>query len=349
MFSSAFAKAAVTSKNLHALPGFPTPCFEADGVHLTSYSGMEFVLHIFDSSRILLEAISSCSAERESASSEAVRSLGDRMIVLEQDHRRMLDLVDYKTAVDSELACFRSNERNEDSFLISGLQRLRDGLSGRGWQEEAKKEVRRVLGLFFDKPVDIIVVHNVTGRGQGAEVSFSVRLRSVEDARLIRSKFSSFFSGGRDSRPRDLKSVSIRNVLTKETRVRISIMKLLGSRYKDSNQGSSYQMIGFESRPLLKITPPESASDRRVKTFTFIEAVKKLKVSFSDEELAILSKQIGSQFAGQLKSLFVVLDDDRMREIRARARAERSDRTKRARESTPDEDEAEAARSRPRR
>lgn len=346
MFSTSYAKAAVTAKNLHALPGFPTPAFDSDGVHLTSYSGMEFVLHLFDSSKILLDCLGSSLDAREAVGSEVLRSLGDRMIVIEQDHRRLVDAFDLKTAIDAELACFRTNERNEDSFLISGIQRLRDGLSGRAWQEEAKKEVLRVLALFVDRNIKIVVVHNVTGRSPSAEVSFSVRLSSVEDARLIRSKFSSFFSGGRDTRPRDLKSISIRNVLTKETRIRISIMKILGARYKDSNQGSSYQLIGFEARPLLKIIPPEGASDRRVKTFTYIEAIKKLKVSFTDEELSGLAKQIGSQFSGRLKSVFGVIDDDKMRDIRskAKARADRSDRNKRAR--TPDDDEV--TRSRPR-
>jgi len=234
-------------------------------------------------------------------------------------------------AIDSELACFRTNERNEDSFIISGVRRLRDGLSGREWQEAAKSEVKRVIRRFYDHDFQIIVVHNVTGRGSGSIPSFSVRLASVEAARQIRSKFSSFFAGGNDSRPTELQSVGIRNVLTKETRVRISILKLLGQRYKDNNPGGTFQVIGFEPRPVLKLTPPSGVSDRRVKTYTFIDAIQKLPVCFTDQEYADLAKLVGSKFSGRLKSIFVVLDDDRIQTARSL-----SQRQKRARGSTPD-------------
>lgn len=326
LFSNTYASKSLLMKNMHALPGFPTPSFTHDGVHLTSYSGMEFVLHLFDSAKTTLDSMKARPEDREVRQSELVRALGDRVVAVEQDHRRLSDAFDLKTAIDAELACFRSNERNEDSFIISGLTPIRDGLSGRGWQEEAKKEVSRVLRLFFNKDVKIVVVHNVSGRSPGSEVTLSVRLASVDDARSIRSKFGSYFAGGKDARPRGLQSIGIRNVLTKETRIRISIMKILGARYKTSNPGSSYQLIGFEPRPILKIIPPEGASDKRVKSYNFIEAVQKLRVSFSDTEMSSLAKQIGSQFAGRLRSLFVVLDDDKIREARSVARSERSKR-----------------------
>lgn len=335
IFSTSYAQNAVLIKNIHALPGFPTPSFNADGIHLTPYSGMEYVLHLFDSAKVVLDSMKSEPEDREIRQNEIVRALGDRMIAVEQDHRRLSEAVDLKIAIDSELACFRANERNEDSFIISGVRRIRDGLSGRGWQDEAKKEVQRVLKLFYKEEFRIVVVHNVSGRSKESDVTFSVRLSSVDDARMIRAKFSSYFAGGRDARPKELKGIGIRNVLTKETRIRISIMKILGARYQDSNSGSSFKMVGFESRPILKIIPPEGASDKRIRSFNFIEAVQKLRVSFTDQELAVLSKQIGPQFSGRLKSLFVVLDDDKIREIRSKAR---SDRNKRVRAQTSDDE-----------
>ena len=35
--------------NSFLMPSFPTPQFQSDGVHLSPYSGLEFVLHLFDS------------------------------------------------------------------------------------------------------------------------------------------------------------------------------------------------------------------------------------------------------------------------------------------------------------
>ena len=40
--------------NLHLLPSFATPEFCSDGVSLTAYSGLEFLLHLLDSSQDLL-------------------------------------------------------------------------------------------------------------------------------------------------------------------------------------------------------------------------------------------------------------------------------------------------------
>jgi hypothetical protein len=241
-FSQSYASSAVGVPNLHAMPGFPNPAFDSDGIHLTAYSGMEFVLHLFDSSKVTLAALQSGIESKQAHVCEATRALGDRVMAVEQDHRRLVSNFELKYATDAELTCFRSNERSEDSFIITGINRMRDGLTGREWQTAAKQEVLRVLKLFIDRSVNIIVVHNVTGRSSSSPPSFSVKLDSVEDSRLVRSKFGSFFSGRKDARPPALQNISIRNVLTKETRIRLAIMKIIGQHYKDSNTGSEFQV-----------------------------------------------------------------------------------------------------------
>ena len=42
---------------INLMPSFPTPSFEADGIHLTPYSGLEYVLHLFDSALSVLDAL----------------------------------------------------------------------------------------------------------------------------------------------------------------------------------------------------------------------------------------------------------------------------------------------------
>ena len=81
---------------------------------------------------------------------------------------------------------------------------------------------------------------------------------------MIRKKFGSFFLEGKDARPKELRPINIKNRVTPNTQTRISIMKLLAARYRDSNPGSKVKMIGYEPRPMLKITPAASASDRRI-------------------------------------------------------------------------------------
>jgi hypothetical protein len=75
-------------------------------------------------------------------------------------------------------------------------------------------------------------------------------------------------------------------------------------------------VIGFEPRPLLKITPPPGATDKRIRTFTYIEAVQKLRCVFSNDDIDSLVKQLGTKYTGMVKSLFVVIDDDTVREAR---------------------------------
>jgi len=108
--------------------------------------------------------------------------------------------------------------------------------------------------------------------------------------------------------------------VTRETRIRLSILKMFGQRYVQSNPGAKAQVIGFEPRPLLRLTPPTGASDLRVKTFTFIDAVKKLPVDFPPADLERVLRQASSQFPGQLRSLFVVLSDDQARSLTSKTR-----------------------------
>jgi hypothetical protein len=308
LFSNSFVKHVLGVSNLHAMPSFPTPVFEDDGVHLNPYSGLEFVLYLFDTAKSLLVSIGSSTEARQVENIEAIRTLEDRVMAIEQGHKCLASDFDLKCAIDSELACFRANERSEDSFLISGLGRLPASLTGREWQERAKTDIQRVLSELIDRPVTIVVVRNVSSR-TGSTSSYSVQLDSVPDSRLIRSKFGSFFARGVDSRPASLADISISNVVTRETRIRISLLKLFARKYRDSNAGSKTLVVGFEPRPLLKLTPPPEAN-QRVKTLTFIDAVKTLPKTFSSEDLSPIVRAAQASFPGRLRSLFVVISDD---------------------------------------
>ena len=206
--------------NLILLPSFPSPSFEADGVHLTAYSGLEFLFHLFDSTQMSLDNLSLPLPAIAQKSSEATRVLEDRMMVLEQDHRRLGTVVESKSAADAELFDFRENERFEDCFVIAGLPRISDDLVGKAWQDQAVQDVQGALRLLMRRDFKIVVVHNSTRRVPNAEVTYTVRLASVEDSRSIRTKFGSFFvGGGGDKRPKNLKHISIKNRITSETKV----------------------------------------------------------------------------------------------------------------------------------
>jgi len=305
--------------NLLLLPSFPNPDFDSDGVHLTPFSGLEFIFHLFDSSKKALEMSEKSADERLPTSCEAIRVLEDRMMANEQDHKRLNSSFEAKVAVDAELADFQENVRNEVFFVLSGLPRIPPEIQGRDWQKRAIAEVQEVIVRLLGKELPIVVVQNITGRSSDAPTRYHVRMEYAAHSQEIRSKFGSFFSGGVDRRPPELRNVSISNRITPATQVRIAIMKLMAKRYVDSNEGAKARVISYEARPMIKLVPPPGLPDSRVKNFTFIEAVRKLPFNFTPEDLKTVLAR-ANRFAGKLRSLFVVLNDD-MKIVRPASRS----------------------------
>ena len=301
--------------NLHILPSFSLPEFEADGVHLTVYSALQFILHLFDSAQDLVENLSSDQRDITTRNCEASRVLEDRVMVLEQDHRRLNRVVENKIAIDSELSDFHQNERFEDSFVVTGLAAISPDLVGKDWQIQAVKDVQVVLKSLMGKELPILFVKNSTKRHQGAEISYTVRMQETSDAKAIRRKFGSFYLGGQDKRPPALDTINIKNQVTPETNTRISILKLLAKRYRDSNPGSKVQVIGYDPRPVIKIIPSSSATDRRILTYHYVEAVTKLPTNFSAAEVEPILRRINPALLGKIRSLFVCLSDDDFKKL----------------------------------
>ena len=300
--------------NLRLMSSFPTPVLESDGVHLTSFSGLEYLIHLFDAAELIMEGLDDSPEDVLLKQCESKHVLEDRVLFLEKEHQRLTKIVENKIAIDAELADYRKNERNEDCFMIEGLPRIPSEIVGKEWQELATKHVKEVVVPLMGKDCDIVVVQNATARHQGAKVKYSVKLSSISESKAIKKKFGLLFVGG-DHRPPHLKKIAIRNRVTPETTIRRSIMQLLGSRYKAANPGSKVQVIGFEPRPLLKITPSSSASDRRVKSYNFIDAVRMLPTNFSASETSEIMEKINNpKLLGKMRSLFIVLSDDDYRQ-----------------------------------
>ena len=286
--------------NLHLLPSFATPDYEADGIHLTAYSALEFVLHLFDSANDLITVLEAPLEVVAQRSCESTRVLEDRVMALEQDHRRLNRVVESKSAVDHELDDFHKNERFEDSFVIHGLSRISSELVGKPWQEQALRDVQAVLLILLGREPPIVVVQNATSRVPNSEVKYNVKMAQLADAKLIRTKFGSFFLGSKDARPDALRHINIKNRVTPETKTRVEVLKLLASRYRDANPEGKAHVIHHESRPLIKIFPPPKASDRRIRTFNYVEAVKNLPCNFTSAEVTPILKRINPELVGQV-------------------------------------------------
>ena len=300
-------------ENMHLLPSFPTPDFAPDGIHLTPYAGLEFILHLFDSAQGVLEALASAPEHKTVQNRELTRVLEDRVVALEQDHRRLNRVVDDKIALDAEYSDYLKNERFQDCFVVEGVPKIPDEIVGKPWQDQAVKDVQKVIKLLMGREMNIVFIQNATTRQADAVIAYSVKMTTISDSKAIRDKFGSYFIGNVDRRPENLKPYSIKNRITAETKIRISILKLIAKRYRDSNPGSKVQVVGYEPRPLIKITPPASASNRRVQAYNYCEAVKTLPTNFSAAEIGPIVRRINPKLQGQIKSLFIIISDDQVR------------------------------------
>ena len=307
--------------NLHLLSSFPTPAFLKDGVHLTSFSGLEFLLHLFDGSQDLLDGLEAAPDALASKRSENTRVLEDRVMALEQDHRRLNRIVESKVAIDAEYSDFRDNFSNQDSLVLAGLPLIPSEIVGKEWQDLATKHVSDFMKLLMGKVLPMVFIRNSTARHQDAVVTYTVKMRDVADSKAIRDKFGAYFIGmkdGKDGRPENLKRYSVRNFVTPETKVRIAVLQVLARRYRNSNPGSKVQVVGYDPRPRMKITPAANASDRRVLVYNFIQAVKALPTNFSQEELEFIYKKVNPKWSGTLRSTFICLSDDDYKKSRKR-------------------------------
>ena len=182
LFSSCFATSD-RPPNLHVLSSFATPEFDQDGVHLTAYSGLEYVLHLFDASHGLITQLEASPDQVITKTCESTRVLEDRVMALEQDHRRLNHVVEVKTAADAELADFQKNEKFEDSFLICGLPRIPSEIIGKAWQDQAVRDVQAVLLLLMGREFTIVFVTNATSRVPNSEVKYNVKLNNIKDSK----------------------------------------------------------------------------------------------------------------------------------------------------------------------
>ena len=301
--------------NFHLLASFATPEFDSGGIHLTPYSGLQFLLHLFDGTQELLDNLTSTPTEVSSRNTESARVLEDRVMVLEQGQRRLNQVLENKIAIDSEIADFHENERSEDCFLMGGLPEISGDLVGKVWQSQAISDVQDIIRKLMGRELPIHFIKNATKRFQGAEITYKVKMSELSDSKAIRKKFGSFFLGSTDKRPDPLKHISIKNFVTPATNTRISILKLIAKRYRDKNPGARAQVIGYDPRPVLKITPPSSATDRRIKSFTYVEAVTKFPTTFSPSEIDPVIKRINPEMVGKIRATFIVITDDQFQRL----------------------------------
>ena len=316
--------------NLHLLSSFNSQDLMPDGSFLTPVSGLHYVIHLFDQSEVVLLAAFSPTDARLSHVQEVGRQHDDRLTYLENRHGQLAKRFDLRIASESEFNDWVTNRSEEDWLTFNGLPRLPG--TGRQWQNAARKQATDILRLVLKvnrAHSDFKVLYVVDPlRGRPGQTVMNVRLNSIEASRHLRDLYSSFFRHERPVQlPAVLKGVSLRNKVTLQTRIRITILQQLGALYKASNPGSSVDIRGYDPRPLLVTIIPASPGSASVrKTYNFIQAVTTLPANFSDDHLARIFQTVGTHHVGELRALFVVLSDDDRERCQNLARARLSAR-----------------------
>ena len=235
------------------------------------------------------------------------------MVFLESNASEMQKRVSRKIAIDSEFNDWVTNKSDEDWMVVRGLPRLAS-MDSKEWQSAARRQVADMIKQVLKAnktSLDFMVLYVGNPlRHQTGPTLYNVRLDSVYASKTVRELYSGFFRANRPvPLPANLKRVEVRNKITLETKIRISIMRQIGSIWKESNQGSSFKVQGFAPRPVLVTTPARGSSERQ-RSYTFIQAVTSLNTDFNDEHLTMIFQNVKNHHQGSLRSLFLVIDDD---------------------------------------
>ena len=119
---------------------------------------------------------------------------------------------------------------------------------------------------------------------------------------------------------------------------RFALLRLMGERHVAANPGTSFKVLGYEPRPLLKIFPAKG-SDERVKTFNYVEAIQYFPTNFSAAELEPALFKVSPKLKGKVHQIFGVIDDEMVR----RAHREREKSGPKGAKGKPTSHQAEAA------
>ena len=308
------ALSAARPSNLLLMASFVSQDLMPDGMFLTPVSGLHYVLHIFDQAEFLLSLEHHDQDVKISYVQESVCQHDDRLSYLESRHSGLHARVDLKVAMDSEFRDWTENRSEEDWLTIIGLPRLGD-MSSRDWQSAARRQVQELFKLTLSLhqarfEVNVLYVANPVRHRTAGKTVLNVQVQSVAVSKRLRELYSGFFRKVRPVKlPQHLRGVQVRNKVTLATRVRIRVMQELASNYLVANPGSTLNMRNYASRPTMLLTPGRDSSDR-ARTYNFIDAVTKLPAVFSDDSLARIFQVVGTSHPGELRSVFVVLNDN---------------------------------------
>ena len=225
-------------------------------------------------------------------------------------HRDNYVFARIKEEADGEL-----NRTRENRVVVSGLERVSDGLS----THQAKKDyytkvltdlIAKACPEMDPKPAVLDVVVNI--RRDQVNPSVEMRLDSVNGAFAFRKSAAAL---AKAQNPEFVK-LFFSNSITQATRVRIEIMKAIAKRLTTTTEEAYVQ--GFISRPLLRYlsrNPAESFAAGTGRSYTFVDSVSRFGDLVQAHDLTAAYRRAGGTFQGAMEQYFVLLSEPEDRPV----------------------------------
>lgn len=188
-------------------------------------------------------------------------------------------------------------------ILVSGLEgKVKPSRDDRNSQ--ARTEAQNFLNKLGVDKKNIIYATFLTGTNPGPQKLplLRIALRCVGSAHQVREAFTRARLENRDK----YRDVYINPEHTKATRVRISIMQLIGRKLATLDDYKAYQVFVTKFEPCPELCFRNKTSKQFEKRMSFVDACERFASLLSLHDLEPAKKVAGRAFGGRLNTLFLV-------------------------------------------
>jgi len=266
--------------------------------------------------------------KRKAASPAASGSMVCR---LEDDLKKLRTEVDRRRVVDfmvfarhQEKLDQIDNERNQNKIILHGVRVENVFEAAKGPERDTllRTAVTDILVGIVDmdakeqnQPFTIKFIRHLNAhleRMKPPRQVLEVRLGSIEEADYFKKTFGALSKSWRANKatPPNFQGVGITGSVTKETRIRVEILKALAKVIKNNSRRQAF-VLQHLTRPLLKVIEDGGSQEEKSRAFGFTEAISHVLAEYpgklADQDLAEAYSKAGNKYGPEISHYFVVL------------------------------------------
>lgn len=201
---------------IQILPAFPQIELTPDGFTPTPVSAINYLVHIEKSIEQYSTVLPWSDNDQLALLGTKHSSLDQQVQALQQDHIRLRQEFEIKTAIDAELDDWHENEKDEICTIVTGLKRLTGNMDSREFQKVHVQRVQQLVDSMFDAGSVIPAVKFVKNlSGNKDSMTIEAHFESPKASKFIRDRFARFYRPNPPPRPAVLKDINMRNKVNK--------------------------------------------------------------------------------------------------------------------------------------